>query len=165
MKQRYLLVILLILFSLTACEENSNVDHTVHQEQTIDELAVDLSSQLRVIAVETTDQLRYSPETLTVQTGETIRFEVTNSSTIEHEFVVGDQKLQEEHAEFMAEMSMNHQGMQHGDMSSYALTIPPGETASLVINFEESGTLIYGCHIPGHYEAGMSGTILIETAE
>jgi len=46
----------------------------------------------------------------------------------------------------------------------YALTIPPGETATLVYIFDKPGTLLYGCHITGHYTAGMKGTITIPAA-
>jgi uncharacterized cupredoxin-like copper-binding protein len=40
-----------------------------------------------------------------------------------------------------------------------AVKVGPGETAELTWRFDETGTLLYGCHEPGHYEGGMVGTI------
>ncbi len=45
----------------------------------------------------------------------------------------------------------------------YAVDVPPQETVTLVYTFDEPGTLLYGCHVPGHYTAGMVGTMTIET--
>jgi uncharacterized cupredoxin-like copper-binding protein len=39
--------------------------------------------------------------------------------------------------------------------------VPAGTTARLVYTFDQPGTLDYGCHVPGHYAAGMRGTITI----
>ena len=39
-----------------------------------------------------------------------------------------------------------------------------GETKTLVYTFNEVGELEYGCHVPGHYEAGMKGDIIVEAA-
>jgi P-type Cu+ transporter len=109
----------------------------------------------RTIQVEANDQMRFVPEDITVQAGETIAFEITNTGRIPHEFVLGDAHVQEEHAADMAGGDGHH-----GDDSAYAVTIPPGETRTLVYTFEATGEpLYYGCHIPGHYEAGMVGTI------
>ena len=42
-----------------------------------------------------------------------------------------------------------------------AVEVAPGETATLVYTFDEPGTLLIGCHVPGHYAAGMKGTITV----
>ncbi len=41
------------------------------------------------------DQLRFSPDSLAVRAGETVQFQVQNTGTMAHEFVVGDQHMQE----------------------------------------------------------------------
>jgi uncharacterized cupredoxin-like copper-binding protein len=101
-----------------------------------------------------TDDLRFEPEQVTVQAGETIRFVVENPTALEHEFVIGDEHEQEEHA---AEMMGD--GMMHDDPN--AIAVPAGETRDLVYTFGEAGELLIGCHVDGHYEAGMRGTIVI----
>ena len=50
----------------------------------------------------------------------------------------------------------------HGDEAE--VEVAPGETATLVYTFDEPGELLYGCHVPGHYAAGMVGTITVEEA-
>ncbi|MDW7746535.1 plastocyanin/azurin family copper-binding protein [Halomonas sp.] len=113
----------------------------------------------------------FDPEGLEVAPGETIRFEITNTGNIEHEFVIGDAKAQEAHREMMQEMDGSHgdgheghgghdmaEGEHGGQMP--AVTIAPGETAELVwIAPDNVERLEFACNIPGHYEAGMSGNI------
>jgi len=48
-----------------------------------------------------------------------------------------------------------------GNDTAYAVQIPAGQTATLVYTFSKPGTLIYGCHVSGHYAAGMRGTITV----
>jgi uncharacterized cupredoxin-like copper-binding protein len=42
-----------------------------------------------------------------------------------------------------------------------AVDVPAGGAARLVHTFDQPGTLEYGCHVPGHYAAGMLGTITV----
>jgi len=69
---------------------------------------------------------------------------------------LGDQNAQDEHEAEMAEMS----GMAHDEPN--VVTIPAGGTAELTWRFGEDGTVLIGCHQPGHYAAGMTGRITIE---
>ena len=103
------------------------------------------------IEVSMTDDLRYDPSALTVRSGQTIRFAITNPTAIEHEFVVGDEVLQEVHAEVMVG------GMMHDD--GHSVAVPSGQTRELIFTFGAPGTLLIGCHVAGHYEAGMHASI------
>lgn len=38
-------------------------------------------------------------------------------------------------------------------------TRQPGETQEVTVTFDRAGTILYGCHVPGHYAAGMVGTL------
>ena len=42
-----------------------------------------------------------------------------------------------------------------------AVEVPAGWSVRLVYTFDNPGTLEYGCHVPGHYAAGMLGTITV----
>ncbi|HSK97563.1 MAG TPA: plastocyanin/azurin family copper-binding protein [Euzebyales bacterium] len=43
------------------------------------------------------------------------------------------------------------------------MSVPSGETVELTWTFDgETEGLLYGCHEPGHYEAGMVGDIVVE---
>lgn len=113
------------------------------------------TSESRTIEVTALDELAYDPASIDVAVGETVRFVVTNGGETDHEFVVGDEQTQE-----MAE----EQAMQgeHGHVEAMAsLALAPGQTEEATITFEEAGELLYACHITGHYEGGMVGTIRV----
>jgi uncharacterized cupredoxin-like copper-binding protein len=110
----------------------------------------------RTIAVTTLDAMAYDPPTIVVGPGETITFAVTNTGAAVHEFTLGDQAMQDEHAEEMAEMGA---GMAHDGPNS--ISLQPGETKELTWRFGEAGTVMYACHQPGHYQAGMRGGITV----
>ena len=58
-------------------------------------------------------------------------------------------------------------GMGHDNMSadagtdSDATVVQPGQTGPMTHTFTESGTVLIGCHEPGHWEAGMKATIKV----
>ena len=110
----------------------------------------------RVIEVTQSDEMRFDPASIEVTAGETILFEVTNAGQAPHEFVLGDADLQAEHEEEMAEMGGTAMS---GEPN--AIAVEPGQTGTIVWTFTESGTLEYGCHVPGHYPAGMVGQLTI----
>lgn len=114
----------------------------------------------RTIEIEMLDSLQFEPETVDVQAGETITFALTNSGKIVHEFLIGDEQYQEEHAEEMAEMNGGTVG--HEDRPN-GIEVEPGETGELTWTFTEEGELLYGCHEPGHYQGGMVGTINVSS--
>ncbi|HLH73503.1 MAG TPA: heavy metal translocating P-type ATPase, partial [Chloroflexota bacterium] len=111
----------------------------------------------RTIAISANDQLRFLPDAVTVHVGETVAFQITSTGQLDHEFVIGDAAVQEEHEQEMASGSMA--GM---NGSAFAFDVPAGRTATLVYTFNKPGLLYYGCHVPGHYAAGMRGTIRVE---
>ena len=42
-----------------------------------------------------------------------------------------------------------------------SVALPPGETQTVVIN-AKPGSYEYYCNVPGHKEAGMVGTLVVE---
>lgn len=111
------------------------------------------SAATRTIEVVTDDPYRFVPADLEVESGETVTFVVTNEGTREHEFVLGDEEYQEAHGEEMAAGGMHHDGN--------AVTVAPGATERLTWTFPEEGEVLYGCHVAGHYDAGMVGAIRV----
>lgn len=109
----------------------------------------------RTIQVTADDQLRFEPASLSVKQGETVAFTVTNSGKLAHEYVLGDQAFQDRHHEEMAGQTMP----MHDDADGIGL--PVGATKTLTYTFEHPGTLYFACHVTGHYEAGMKGTITV----
>ena len=121
------------------------------------------SSSGRIENIDMTD-IAYSSTSLTASKGETVTFHFTNKGKIVHEAIIGDHATQEAHAKEMSSSSgmgasdMSH-GMDHG--GSDALTLDAGHSADLTYTFDKTGTIIIGCHEPGHYEAGMKITITV----
>lgn len=114
----------------------------------------------RTIKVDANDDLSFDPPSIEVQAGETVTFVVTNTGQAVHEFTLGDEAVQDEHEEEMAEM-MEEGEMTMGDEPN-AVSVDPGETAELTWHFTSGGEILYGCHQPGHYAGGMVGTITIQ---
>jgi len=111
----------------------------------------------RTIRVRVMDSLRFDPTTVTVKAGESVRFVVTNVGSTKHEFIVGDDQAQMEHE---GQIGMGSSMPMEG-MGFPALELAPGETKEATVTFDQTGTLMYGCHEPGHYKGGMVGTITV----
>ena len=112
----------------------------------------------RTVNVTLNDEMKIVHDLEQVKLGETIRFVVTNQGAGEHEFSVGDAASQRAHAAMMKKMPE----MKHEDDPA-AVTVPPGESREIVWKFSKpvQGPLEFSCHLPGHYEAGMTTKIAL----
>lgn len=110
------------------------------------------------IEVRLTDALKIEPAAMTVPAGQPITFVVTNAGTGLHEFVLGDEAAQADHEQEMASAG----GMSMPKDEAMAIGVEPGTTRELTVTFDEPGTILAGCHVAGHYPAGMKATIEIE---
>jgi uncharacterized cupredoxin-like copper-binding protein len=115
----------------------------------------DASEATRTIAVEAFD-MAFDPETISVEPGEVVTFEVTNTGEAVHEFFLGDSAMQQQHADEMAEMGSD---MAHDE--PYSIRLQPSESKQLTWRFAETGEVEFACHEPGHYQAGMHGQISV----
>lgn len=111
----------------------------------------------RTVSVRMFDDMRYEPERFDVDAGDTVRFEVTNSGEVRHEFFVGTTDEHREHADEMRERE--HADDAHANPA--AVTVEPGATGTLEYTFDAAGELLVGCHEPGHYEAGMVAPLTV----
>jgi uncharacterized cupredoxin-like copper-binding protein len=109
----------------------------------------------RTIKVGMSDEMRFSPAKLQITRGHVVRFEVKNSGKVMHEMVLGTMQELKEHAELMRK----HPGMEHDE--PYMAHVAPGKTERIVWQFTKPGEFYYGCLIPGHFEAGMIGKIVV----
>ena len=74
-----------------------------------------------------------------------------------HEAYIGDEEDQEDHATQMMGDDGHSMDMDGDD----TVTVEPGETATMTYTFDETGTVIIGCHQPGHWESGMRAMVNI----
>lgn len=109
----------------------------------------------RTIKVDMSDKMRFTPGVLEIKRGEIVRFEAKNSGKIMHEMVLGTMKELKDHSELMKK----HPGMEHEE--PYMAHVGPGKTENIVWQFTKAGEFYYGCLIPGHFEAGMVGKIVV----
>lgn len=93
---------------------------------------------------------RFHPDHFEFPVGTTVTFVVTNKDPIDHEFIIGNEHIQQVHEEG----TEAHHGARPGEIS-----IPAEGTRATTFWFGETGTLLIGCHLPGHYDYGMRGDV------
>ncbi|HEY3336322.1 MAG TPA: plastocyanin/azurin family copper-binding protein [Candidatus Limnocylindrales bacterium] len=120
--------------------------------------SVKASAPATRIEVTLTDDLKIEPAAMTVPAGVPVTFVVTNSGTILHEFVLGDEAEQTAHEAEMAAAG----GMSMPRDEDMAVGVEPGRTKELTVTFDEPGMVLAGCHVVGHYAAGMKAAVTIE---
>jgi uncharacterized cupredoxin-like copper-binding protein len=94
----------------------------------------------------TATEFKFDSSATTFTAGQPIRFTVTNSGSVEHEWGV------------MPPGEMDH--------SKALVSIPSTElkaaaTVSRQFTFQNKGTYEFACHLPGHYEAGMKLAVTV----
>lgn len=101
-------------------------------------------------------RMLFAPDRIEIRKGEQIRFVLRNDGALEHEFVLASTADNLVHAEAMK----NAPEMAHDEPNAKRLA--PGKTAEVVWRFTRAGRFEYGCLIPGHREAGMTGTVVVK---
>ena len=162
MKRRIIACALILsLGSVTGALAHGDEDHGKKEEQHADDHAAALGKPgdpgkvTRSIQVEMNDTMRFKPDSIRVKRGETIRFIVRNTGKQKHEMVLGTIKELKEHAESMRKFPE----MEHADPNQ--VSVEPGKTGELVWQFTKAGTFDFACLVPGHFEAGMVGKIIV----
>ncbi len=105
----------------------------------------------KVVHVKLRDS-RFVPDHFEFESGTTVTFVVENTDPIDHEFIIGDESVQQAHEEG----TEAHHGAKPGELS-----IPIGESRRTTYTFAEPGRLLIGCHLPSHYDFGMRGEITV----
>ena len=101
----------------------------------------------------------YEPATINAAKGETVTFSVTNSDTTIHEFVLGNEKTQDDYEKLMADMGTSPMLMPD---TPNIINIEPGQTKSITWTFPNEETeVIYGSHQPNDYKK-YKGTITVK---
>lgn len=95
---------------------------------------------------------RFSASRIDVVPGTTVRFVVSNGDPINHELIVGDAEVHRRH-ELGTEAA---HPPRPGEVS-----VPPGEVAATTFTFDEPGSVLFACHLPGHFAYGMKGRVVV----
>ena len=118
-------------------------------------IAGDAKAVNRTIALVMNDNMRFTPNALSFNQGETVRFVVKNQGKALHEMVIGTKKELDEHAALMLKFPK----MEHDE--PYMAHVAAGKSQELIWTFNRAGNFEFACLIAGHYQAGMVGKITV----
>lgn len=136
-------------------DTNMKVDHPIMAEESEFGRQGITKDVTRTIEISMSDMMRFTPDSLNIKQGETVRLLIKNNGRIPHEFVLGTKAEISEHAEMMKK----NPEMEHVDASS--ARVAPGKTAEIIWQFTKPGKFLYACLIPGHWDAGMQGSVTV----
>jgi uncharacterized cupredoxin-like copper-binding protein len=111
---------------------------------------------MQVTMREMDGKMVFIPDRIEVRKGEQVRFLLRNSGDLEHEFVLASTEENLKHAEQMKKFP----DMEHDDPNGKRLA--PKKTSEIVWRFTKTGQFEFGCLIPGHREAGMTGIVVVK---
>ena len=94
----------------------------------------------------------FNPSAISVPRGVPVTFVLINQDPIDHEWLLGDAAFQERHRKGT---EPHHAGTPN------EVSIGPLATVETTITFDRPQTLQYICHLPGHEEYGMVGTLTV----
>ena len=95
---------------------------------------------------------RFEPSEVTVPVGVPITITLVNNDPIDHEWIVGDDAVQQVHRVGTE--------LLHPDKPT-EVVIPALSTKTTIVTFEQTGSLKYICHLPAHEAYGMVGIVVI----
>ena len=81
----------------------------------------------------------------------------TQRRQVLHELVIGTRTALDEHTELMKK----YPEMEHDE--PYMAHVGPGQHGEIVWRFNRIGEFDFACLIPGHYQAGMKGRIVVRS--
>lgn len=117
----------------------------------------------------TMQTISFEPSTITLNAGEHVTIRLVNRASAEHEFMAGrvahpagggfqEDLLEGVRVDTKGSMS-DMPAMGHG---GFGLRVAAGKTAEATFEVPlKAGRYEFGCFVPGHYEAGMKGTLVI----
>ncbi len=98
---------------------------------------------------------RFRPDRLSIVEGTRVRFLVVNGDPIHHELITGGPEVHLRHA--------NGTEKEHPSIPG-EVSVGPNGRAITTFTFNEPGIFEFACHLPGHYQYGMKGTIEVVPA-
>jgi uncharacterized cupredoxin-like copper-binding protein len=110
----------------------------------------------RTMKITMSDKMRFTPAVLTIKRGDTVRFIVHNDGKALHEMILGTEDELAQHAELMRKFP----DMEHDE--AHMVHVKPGHTEDMVWTFNRAGEFRFACLVPGHFEAGMVGKIIVK---
>lgn len=95
---------------------------------------------------------RFEPTEISVPRGVAVTFELVNEDPIGHEWLIGDAAFHERHR---SGTEPQHEARPN------EVSVPPLGTVATTLTFDQPGQILYVCHLPGHEQYGMVGTLTV----
>ena len=137
-------------------EDAEAIDYSHAEEELAFGKASDPAMAAQTIEIEMSDMMRFTPEEITINKGDTVRFGVKNNGQLLHEMVLGTLDDLHEHAALM----LKFPGMEHSE--PHMAHVDVGQAKEMGWQFTNAGEFFYGCLQPGHFDAGMKGRIIVQ---
>jgi uncharacterized cupredoxin-like copper-binding protein len=111
---------------------------------------------VKVRMLEGSGKMSFEPALIQVRRGEQIRFIVQNDGEEDHEFILATIEDNRKHGELMKKFPE----MEHDDPN--AKRVLPYASKEVLWKFTKRGEFEFACLIPGHYEKGMFGKVVVK---
>lgn len=143
----------------TAIHDEAMHDDAVHDEavHTDEAPAHDLAgTDVDWLVTITVDEFSFGCALPDMKAGSVVAIRFGNVGSMAHEAVVGPLDIQDRAELEMAEMAdMGSDSMEEMHHEFPSVALPPGEVHVLVVQLDDPGVAYVGCHVPGHWDAGM----------
>jgi uncharacterized cupredoxin-like copper-binding protein len=119
----------------------------------------DAKHPFRTVEIVMTDgpgTMAFTPDEIEVRRGEQVKFVLKNTCQVDHEFLLDSFKNNAKHK---LEMKKNAE-MEHEEPNGARLK--PNSSKEMLWRFTKAGTFEFACLLPGHYETGMKGIVLVK---
>ena len=111
---------------------------------------------VEVAMVEGDGTMKFEPSVIEVARGDQVRFKITNTGALSHEFILSTLTDNLQHLEEMKRMpAMIHSG-------ANSITLQANTSGEIFWHFTQAGSFDFSCLIPGHREAGMHGAVIVK---
>jgi len=122
----------------------------------------------------TMTDFKFTPAMITLQSGVPAEIVLVNKGAVEHEFMVYKTpagKIKDWDEYIMPNTYFKDMGEVEGEFegigavagtSVFEVEVMKGKTAELKFTPTRKGTFEMGCHVEGHYEAGMKGVLVVK---
>lgn len=124
-------------------------------EQTAWGIAAQASQVQRTLNLDMGDNMRFKPDLIEVQEGETLRIVVRNQGRKLHEVVLGTPDELNKHAELMKRFPK----MEHD--APWMSHVAAGKQGELLWTFNRPGEFAFACLVGNHFQRGMQGRIVV----
>ncbi|MDR5694804.1 MAG: cupredoxin domain-containing protein [Armatimonadota bacterium] len=119
-------------------------------------------------------EFAFKPNRITLTKGVPVELKLSNKGSVTHEFMVYAppkagmsmeelEKWAEEKSYFKGvEVTVEGAGIEVVGKDIFEVEIEKGKSVEIKFTPIKAGTFEIGCHLPGHYEAGMKGTMVVK---